>query len=195
VLTYIAPQLSAYFGDLKTYGEDFGSSREGRRYFVPEYSYKDEYTDVEYHRVKFNLEGERGRKAAVWAEVRQGTYDFRYLIVLLKDKSRVWSVIDNRRPDLTVEERQARLTTLIQDAGWQFYADGETDVYEQSRELGDYWLKVKCIRCDQDPTRCDEAGITAKPAWKTHSGAVIKGAKSLKELEGMSKDLAKQKNA
>ena len=50
------------------------------------------------YRIRFNLEGsgERSGKATVWAEVETGTYNFRYLIVLTKNKDRVWSIIDNR---------------------------------------------------------------------------------------------------
>ena len=43
-------QLLTYFGDIKTYGEDFGSRNEGRRYFVPEYQYIDDEDKKEYTR-------------------------------------------------------------------------------------------------------------------------------------------------
>lgn len=184
------PEIVQAFGDIKTYGDDMGTRNEGRRYFVPEYSYTDELTDDKYHRIRFSLEGERGQKARVWAEVRSGTYDYRYLIVLMNDNSRVWSVVDNRRPEPTEEERQARVTTLLQDAGWAFYADSELDVKEQAAALGDYWLKVKHVRCHEDPTRCEEAGATVKPSWSTAAG-FNKGVKDLHELEIMTKPLRK----
>jgi hypothetical protein len=164
-------QLATYFGEIKTYGEDFGGSREGRRYFVPEYEYTDDTNDIQYKRVRFNLEGERGKKATVWAEIRSGSSnDFRYLIVLAKDRSRVWSIVDTRPPERSIHERQAAVTTLLQDAstaGWCFYADNEVDFAEQANELGDYWLKVKTVRCDLDKDRCEREGITAavRPAW------------------------------
>jgi len=160
-------QLATHFGDIKIYGEDFGGSREGRRYFVQEYKYTDPLTDVPYHRVRFNLEGDRNRKATVWAEVRGGTYDFRYLIVLAKDRSRVWSVVDHRPPEPTLEESQAAVTTLLQDAGWSFYADSDAEAREQGAELGDYWLKVKAVRCDLDAARCERDGVARRPAWST----------------------------
>lgn len=153
---------------MKTYGEDFGGSREGRRYFVPEYEYTDDTNDTAYKRVRFNLEGERGKKATVWAELRSGSSnDFRYLIVLAKDRSRVWSVVDHRPPERSIHERQASVTTLLQDAGWTFYADNEVDMSEQASQLGDYWLKVKTVRCDLDRDKCEKEGITAavRPAW------------------------------
>jgi hypothetical protein len=160
-----------YFGDIKTYGEDFGGSREGRRYFVPDYEYKDDMTDVPYRRVRFNLEGERGRKGTVWAELRAGTSDFRYLIVMSKDHSRVWSVVDHRPPERTLSERQAAVTTLLQDAGWAFWADNEVDMAEQARQLGDYWLKVRTVRCDLDKERCEKEVVTGTPAWSTGPAA------------------------
>ena len=44
------PEIAHFFGDVKSYGEDFGSRNEGRRYFVPEFSYADPWEDAEYHR-------------------------------------------------------------------------------------------------------------------------------------------------
>jgi hypothetical protein len=35
---------------LKTYGEDFGGKSEGRRYYVPEYTYTDNWDGVTYTR-------------------------------------------------------------------------------------------------------------------------------------------------
>ena len=43
-------QIHTAFGALKTYGEDFGARTEGRRYFVPEYKYLDDWDGQEYHR-------------------------------------------------------------------------------------------------------------------------------------------------
>jgi hypothetical protein len=129
------------------------------------------------------LEGERGRKATVWAEVRKGTHDLRYLIVMAKDRTRVWSVLDSRRPEPTREERLARLTSALQDAKWAFFADNDVDVRAQADKLGEYWLKVKCVRCDESPAACEEAGVSSRPAWRTHKGEVLKGVKGLKELE------------
>ena len=139
------------------------------------------------------MEGERGRKAQVWAEVRKGSYDFRYLVVLAKDRSRVWSVVDLRRPEPTLEERQARVTSALQDTRWTFFADADVDVKAQSAQLGDYWLKVKCVRCDETPGACEEAGVASLPAWKTHKGDVIKGVMSVRELEGAAKDIIHKK--
>ena len=136
------------------------------------------------------MEGERGQKATVWAEVKRGTHDLRYLIVLAKDKTRVWSVLDGRRPEPTAEERAARLTSAMQDARWVFYADNDVDAAEQAGALGEYWLKVRCVRCDATPAACDDAGVVSRPAWTTHrKGEVLKGVRGVKDLEDAAGDL------
>ena len=52
-LSHLTPrsQIHAVFGSaLKSYGEDFGARNEGRRYFVPEYTYTDEWDGQSYTR-------------------------------------------------------------------------------------------------------------------------------------------------
>jgi hypothetical protein len=184
------PDVHNYYGEAKTYGLDPGGRAEGRRYFVPEYKYDDPLTGEGFHRVKFNLEGERGRKAWVYAEVKAGTYDFRYLIVVSKDGQKVISITDHRPPPLSLADRQSRVTSLLQDANWAFYADNEVDVAQQREVLGDYWLKVKCVRCDENPAKCDEAGVLSKPSWETNAG-FQKGPLDLASLEKMVQPLAR----
>lgn len=174
---------------------------------MPDYTYVDDLTDVKYHRIKFNMEGERAKKAEIWAEVRHGTYDFRYIIAVTKDKSRVWSLLDNRPPARTLEDRQGSVTSIIQDGGWKFYTDNDVDIAEQSAHLGDYWLKVRTVRCDRDVKECEDLGITSRPAWAIRKPAsvweriqgksegemqVIKGVRTLHELEMMTKELRKK---
>jgi hypothetical protein len=143
--------------------------------------------------VKFTLEGERGKKAIVYAEVKAQTYDFRYLLVVARDGSRVISIIDHRPPEMSVEDRMSRVTSLLQDAKWTFYADNDLDAREQAKALGDYWLKVRCVRCDEAPQRCDADGVITKPGWKTDAG-FVKGVKGLEELEVMVRDVATGKS-
>jgi hypothetical protein len=185
------PDVRAYYGAIRTYGIDLGGRAEGRRMFVPEYHYDDPLTGEPYHRVKFTLEGDRGRKAGVWAEVASSTGEFRYLIVANRDLSKVISIVDRRPPLMTREERQARVTSLVQDAGWAFFADNEVDAREQARALGDYWLKVKVVT---DADRVVERGVVGC-AWVTEQGEVVKGLKDLAELERMVQRLARKKGA
>jgi hypothetical protein len=82
-------QIQEYFGHaVRTYGEDASAGRgtEGRRYFVREYTYADpdDPQGRTFHRIVFSLEGERGRKATVWAEAAPG-YAFRYIIAVARD--------------------------------------------------------------------------------------------------------------
>jgi len=191
------PDVHAAYGACKTYGLDPGGRAEGRRYFVPEHKYEDALTGEKLHRVKFNLEGERGRKAWVYAEVASGTGDFRYLIVVSKDGSRVVSVVDRRPPLMTRDERAARVSTLLAGAAWAFYSDNDFDAREQARALGDYWLKVPHVRCDADggAARCADAGVGAggAPAWRLGAapGAPLsKGVKTLDDLERLVLPLA-----
>lgn len=144
--------------------------------------------------MRFSVEGERGRKGTAWAEVRQGTYDFRYLIVLAKDRSRVWSVVDNRRAPPSVEERAARLTGVLAQHGWTFYADSDGDVRAQAEAIGpvDYFSKVAVVRCDANAPACEAAGVLSRPAWKPHAGskeALLKGVRALDELEELTRDV------
>ena len=184
------PDVRAYYGAIRTYGIDLGGRAEGRRMFVPEYHYDDPLTGEAFHRVKFTLEGDRGgRKAGVWAEVASATGEFRYLIVASRDLGKVISIVDRRPPLMTREERQARVTSLVQDAGWSFLADNEVDVREQARALGDYWLKVKVVT---DAERVGEKGVVGC-AWVTETGEVVKGLKDLAELERMVQRLARKK--
>lgn len=164
------------------------------------------------------MEGDRSRKASVFAEVSESTGEFRYLIVVAKDGSRVFSIIDRRPPLMSLEDRQARVSTFLQDSAWTFYADNDVDVQQQSSVLGDYWLKVKCIRCDQNPSRCEEVGMLGNtPSWLTfpvgsgatligsalakigvgnaYIGGPVKGVKELAELEDMIRPLAADKEA
>lgn len=91
---------------------------------------------------------------------------------------------------MTKEERQARVTTLLQDAAWVFFSDNEVDVREQAAALGDYWLKVKAVT---DADRVNEAGVVGA-AWRTDKGELLKGVKELAELERATLRLVKEKN-
>ena len=188
------PDVVSFFGSVKCYGEDFGARAEGRRYFVPEYTYTDPWSGVEYHRVRFNLEGDRGRKATVWAEVSTGTYEFRYLVVLTKDRTRVWSLIDKRTPPPTLEARKADLSGKLREGGWSFAADAESDVAAQRAELGDFSNGVQWVVCSTSQgggaPEC-EAGAP-RPAWRAGpGGATYKGMLTLEGLEAAQREVAK----
>jgi hypothetical protein len=128
----------------------------------------------------------------VYAEVSSSTGEFRYLIVVTRDGSKVISIVDRRPPLLTVEERQARVSTLLQDGAWVFLCDNEVDARQQGKILGDYWLKVK--------SSSDAERLKATPSlggscgWVGPAGEVVaegKGLKTLEELENMVLPLAR----
>ena len=119
--------------------------------------------------------------------MRKGTGDFRYIIVLNRDKSRVWSVLDNRKPEPTLSERQGRLSTILSDYQWAFFADNDIDVKAQRTVFEDYWDKVVCVRCDREPARCADAGVTSLPAWSDATAKLqvpaLRGVKQIEDLE------------
>ena len=116
----------------------------------------------------------------MYAEVSSSTGEFRYLIVVLRDGSKVISITDRRPPVLTTEERQARVSTLLQDAGWVFLCDNEVDARQQGKVLGDYWLKVKAV---VDGARLQGvSALSGSCGWVSSSGEVVAGGKGLKEL-------------
>ncbi len=145
-----------------------------------------------YHRIKFSLEGERNKKATVWAEVASSTGEFRYLIVTGRGDSKVISIVDRRPAVLSLVERQARVSTLLQDAGWVFLCDNEVDARIQGKELGDYWLKCKS---SQDGERL--RGVSAlggSCGWVTPGGEAVaggRGVRDLAQLESMVLPLAR----
>jgi hypothetical protein len=146
-----------------------------------------------YHRVKFSLEGERNKKALVYAEVSSSTGEFRYLIVQTRDRTKTISIVDRRPPILTLEERQARITTLLQDAGWAFLCDNDVDARQQAKVLGDYWLKVKCIT-DAERVRGVSELSGGGCGWVRAGGELVangKGLKDIGELEAMVLPLAR----
>lgn len=116
---------------------------------------------------------------------------------MARDKSRVWTVIDNRRQPPSTEERQARLSAILAEHNWVFYADGDGDERGQAEALGgEYFSKVKRVRCDLEPAACDAAGVLSRPAWTTHkSGEVLKGSRSLRDLEEATREVAHTKKA
>lgn len=62
------PEVVARVGDnIKAYGKEYNSHKEGRRNFVSHHEFKD-LDDHKHVRVKFTLEGSRG-KASCYAEV------------------------------------------------------------------------------------------------------------------------------
>lgn len=92
------PDVKRRFGDvIKGYGRDHNGKREGRRNFIEHTEYKNEEDNSNRTRVRFNLEGPRG-KAFVFAEVSSAMKSGEFVYILVQDKStgRVFNVVDNR---------------------------------------------------------------------------------------------------
>ena len=116
----------------------------------------------------------------MWAEVASSTGEFRYLIVTGRGDSKVISIVDRRPAVLSLVERQARVSTLLQDAGWVFLCDNEVDARMQGKELGDYWLKCKS---SQDGERLRGVGaLGGSCGWVTPGGEAVAGGRGIKDL-------------
>ena len=86
-------------GAFKTYGRDHGGHREGRRNFIEHTEYVDVDTDGSKRtRVRFNLEGQYGAQAFVFAEVSDSMASGEFVYILVQDKRNgaVITVVDNR---------------------------------------------------------------------------------------------------
>ena len=126
--------------------------------------------------------------------MQKGTSAFRYIIVLSRDRARVWSLIDNRTPEPDEDERRQRVSTLLHDYRWDFFANNDADVAAQAAVLADSWTKVRCVRCDTEPAACADAGVAgALPTWgeRTSTSAPVpaaRGVLSLDALEQLGRD-------
>ena len=93
-------EVKRRFGEaFKTYGRDHGGHREGRRNFIEHTEYVDEDTDGSKRtRVRFNLEGQYGAQAFVFAEVSDSMASGEFVYILVQDKRNgaVITVVDNR---------------------------------------------------------------------------------------------------
>lgn len=107
--------------------------------------------------------------------------------MLSRDQSRVWSLVDDRAPEPTVDERRQRITTLLQEHRWDFYADNDVDVGAQAAALDDSWAKIRCVRCDTNPAACVEAGVLGSlPTWSERESRVpVPAARGVKDLEDL----------
>lgn len=93
-------EVKRRFGEaFKTYGRDHGGHREGRRNFIEHTEYVDKDTDGSKRtRVRFNLEGQYGAQAFVFAEVSDSMASGEFVYILVQDKRNgaVITVVDNR---------------------------------------------------------------------------------------------------
>jgi len=106
-------RVTSLFGEhLKAYGRDHGGHREGRRNFVEHTDYTDPQDGSARTRIRYNLEGPKGR-AFVFAEVAK-TYDgFVYILVQDKATGQVITVEDNRAAMTTARLSSGEVTSAM----------------------------------------------------------------------------------
>lgn len=184
------PEIHAILGDnIKGYGADRSRHREGRRNFVEHDIYAD-IDGINRCRVKFNMEGSRG-KAVIYAETADNLPkgEFSYIIIEENKHGRSVAValVDNRK-QVTRGELQEKIVDRLNKGKVELY--GVSNCPYTSRqliELGEFSEKLNVIMCDKEENsaKCKEAeglGMQGYPTWKFGS-EVMPGFKPLEQLE------------
>jgi len=180
------PEVARRFGNnIKTYGEDLGGRREGRRFHIPQHAYEED--GVEFVRVRFMIEGER-MKGIVFAEVASNKDDFNYLMVQCIPKGDTIVITDLRDPVKSREQRISEVAMALQTSRAVFYGNGPADATSrrQEAELGDAFQQIRYVRCDRNPEDCERDGVKDPPAWMIH-GNLVQGVQNLEKLEALMK--------
>ena len=169
---------------IKGYGRDFGGRREGRRNFVQHQEYEDD-DGVAHTRIIFNIEGPKGDKAKVYADVAEtmSSGQFYYLIIeTLGAQKKVWSVVDNR-PQIPLSVRQCEVAELLTKNGAVLYGSNRCAyTRKQLAEFGiDGVKKIQYVNCDDNYEECKRQLIQGLPSWKI-KGRVEPGVKKLEDL-------------
>eukprot|EP01138_Halocafeteria_seosinensis_P004470 gb/GECG01004573.1/.p1 GENE.gb/GECG01004573.1/~~gb/GECG01004573.1/.p1 ORF type:complete len:399 (+),score=55.53 gb/GECG01004573.1/:1-1197(+) len=178
------PEVSSQFGEIaRVRGVDLGGRGEGRRNYVPSYTY--EIDGRKFTRIKFEVENERKQHAVVFAEVahdRSRSSDFNYLM-LQTSTGKVITVEDNRKPEKPKDLRKYDVSIKLQDDFARFYHGGpdHTPSRQQEQILSPHFDYVKQIRCDRDEARCQADGV--EPGTLVYRNKQLKAPKSLEELE------------
>ena len=178
---------------VKGYGQDLGSSREGRRNFVQHDSYVDD-DGVKRIRIKFNLEGPNG-KAIVYAEksANDGPRDFAYVILDHQQRGRRETVglVDNRKV-LTREELQDKITKRLAKAGITLYGHTSCQWTKRQREeLGEFADRIRTVYCDkkENEDECLKANLKGYPTWRFKDQNVPGGFQTLEQLQSLARVL------
>eukprot|EP00510_Aplanochytrium_minuta_P009240 CAMPEP_0184056406 /NCGR_PEP_ID=MMETSP0956-20121227/7749_1 /TAXON_ID=627963 /ORGANISM="Aplanochytrium sp, Strain PBS07" /LENGTH=308 /DNA_ID=CAMNT_0026350407 /DNA_START=93 /DNA_END=1019 /DNA_ORIENTATION=+ len=183
------PEVVARVGEnVKGYGRDRNTHKEGRRNFIDH----DKYTDldgVKCIRVKFTVEGSRG-KANVYAEINQNMEpgEFSYIILEqnLRGRSDAIALIDNRR-EPSKEELQEKLSKKLASLNAVLYGHSNCQwTQRQVIEFGDFAKNLKVLMCDKPDAKeeCEKAGLQGYPMWKIN-GEPLPGYQPLEHLKNI----------
>ena len=180
------PDLSSAFGEItRARGIDSGRG-EGRRNYVPSYSY--ERSGKTFTRIKFQVDNASKRSATVFAEVahdRSTSTDFNYLMVQMDRSKQVLTLVDNRKPEKSRDMRQYDVAVKLQHDGATFYSGGplHDSTSEQMQILGPHMDYINTVRCDLNEGRCEADGYSA--GTLVYRTKAHKAPLGLDDLEGM----------
>mmetsp|Transcript_7780 Transcript_7780/g.9267 ORF Transcript_7780/g.9267 Transcript_7780/m.9267 type:complete len:335 (+) Transcript_7780:352-1356(+) len=183
------PEVVSRVGEnIKGYGRDRNTHKEGRRNFIDH----DKFTDldgVKHIRVKFHVEGSRGR-ANVYAEVSQDMEpgEFAYIIIeqIIRGQSNAVALIDNRR-EMSKEELQQKLSQKLASLNAVLYGHSNCQwTQRQIIEFGDFAKNLKVLMCDKPDAKeeCEKAGLQGYPMW-TINGEPLPGYQPLEQLQNI----------
>jgi len=164
------PEVTSRLGDnIKAYGGDYNRRKEGRRNFVENDVYKD-LDGVKRIRVKFNMEGSRG-KAVVYAEVSEKMEKGEFAYIILEQnhhgRNEAIALVDNRVV-FTKGEIQDKVVDRLNQAGAVLYGHSSCQwTHRQLAEFGEYADRLKSVMCDKDENKdaCEKAKLPGYPCW------------------------------
>lgn len=168
--------------NIKGYGRDFDSAREGRRNQIDNYIYEDE-DGMKHCRIKFNVQGKLG-KGVVYAEKSKemGPGEFLYLVYQDVRTGVLIGIIDNRvylplekQQELVVNKLHMLKAVLVGVRG-----DPETE--KQLAIFGNFKDEVDLLDCRQNMDACMQMNLAVLPSWSIR-GRLFAGFKELDDLE------------
>lgn len=180
-----SPEVTSRLGDnIKAFGGDYNSKKEGRRNFVENHVYND-LDGNKRIRIKFTMEGSRGR-ANVYAEKAAGADEFAYVILEQAVQGRVDAIalLDNR-PVYTRGEIQEKVVARLAEAKTVVYGHSNCQhTHRQLSELGEFAERLDVVMCDkpENKDRCEKANLAAYPTLVIR-GEPLAAYMSLEQLQ------------
>ncbi|CAE7916961.1 unnamed protein product, partial [Symbiodinium sp. KB8] len=180
------PDVSSAFGEInRVRGMDAGRG-EGRRNYVPSYTYT--RGAKTFTRIKFQVDNERKSSATVFAEVdhdRSTGSDFNYLMVQLDRSKKVVTLVDNRKPEKPTDMRQYDVAIKLQHDSATWYSGGPIHgpSAAQAAILGPHLDYINTVRCDLNEDRCSGDGYSK--GTLVYRGKSYSAPVGLDDLEAM----------
>jgi len=173
---------------IKAYGGEYNKRKEGRRNFVENDQFVGE-DGLKRIRVKFNLEGSRG-KAQVYAEVSEKMSKGEFSYIILEQFHRgtrdAVALIDNR-PVYTPGEMQDMMVTRLNSLNAKLYGHSNCQwTHRQIQEFGEYAERLTIYMCDKEENKavCEKAKLPGYPCWDI-KGQIIPSYRPIEDLQSI----------